>query len=126
MESMAKRLGIFGSLGLLIWGSYLVIATLIGVPGMRGAPGLIGPYAAVFGGAILIFTAVIAFFASLLITKFPLTGGGILLPVCFIVALAAAMTYLSLWLLVSVPLAIILITSCVLALKADPTTRFNK
>jgi hypothetical protein len=119
MRIWAKRLGFSGSLGLLVWGSYLVIATLLDVPGMRAASGLIGPYIRVFDGAILIIAGVITIIGSLLVTKFPLTGGCLLVPVCFVLALAVAVTFPSIWLFVSIPLAITLIVSCFMALKVE-------
>jgi hypothetical protein len=95
----------------------MIVGTLAGIPGMWGASGLIGPYAGVLGGAILILAGLFALMAGLLVVKHPTTGFGLLLPVCFLMLLVVLLTFSSAWFLVSYPLAFMVFAGCFLAFK---------
>lgn len=113
----ARGLTLVASLVLLVWGCYMVIGTLIGVPGMRGGSGIIGPYAGVFGGVMLNLAGILALVAGLVVAKHPTTAFGLLLPVCFLMLPVVPLTFASSWFLVSYPLAFAVFGSCFLAFK---------
>ncbi|OJV97798.1 MAG: hypothetical protein BGO39_07730 [Chloroflexi bacterium 54-19] len=111
-------MALLGGLVLLVWGCYMALGTLF-VPGMRGASGLIGPYAGVFGGAILILAGLLALFAGWLVIKHSTIGFGLLLPICLLMLFVIPLTFSSAWFLVSYPLAFIVFAGCFLAFKGQ-------